>query len=113
MGRRRTEARRRSIEAGATATSSAPIDSVEVLIARARRLWTRGDLHRALTVLRAACNEDEWRARSWTLFAARLAEAGQREEAAQAFCRARWLRKRAGDTARAAITERLAVRAAA
>jgi Tfp pilus assembly protein PilF len=113
MGQRRTAARRRSIEARATATPQAPIDSVEALVGRARRLWTRGELHRALTLLREACNEDEWRARTWTLFAARLAEAGRREEAAQSFARARWLRKRDGDTARADITEQLAARAAA
>ena len=59
-------------------------------------------------LLREACNEDEWRARTWTIFAARLVEAGQREEAAQAFTHARWLRKREGDGARVAIIERLA-----
>ena len=59
-------------------------------------------------LLREACNEDEWRARTWTIFAARLVAAGQREEAARAFTRARWLRKREGDGARVAILERLA-----
>lgn len=85
-----------------------PIDHVELLVARARRLWTRGELHRALMLLREACNEDEWRARTWTIYAARLVEAGQREEAGRAFTRARWLRKREGDGARVAIIERLA-----
>jgi Flp pilus assembly protein TadD len=108
MGQRRTAAKRRSIEARTIATSSPPIDPVDVLVARARRLWTRGDLRRALSVLREACNADEWRARTWTILAARLALAGQREEAAQAFTRARWLRKREGDGPRAAILERLA-----
>lgn len=108
MGRRRTPARRQAVDAQATATSATPIDHVEVLVARARRLWTRGDPHRALMLLREACNEDEWRARTWTIFAARLVEAGQREEAAQAFTHARWLRKREGNGARVAIIERLA-----
>jgi Flp pilus assembly protein TadD len=112
MGRRRTDARRGATEAPTIGTSSTPLDSVEVLVARARRLWTRGELRLALRVLREACNEDEWRARTWTIFAARLAQAGQREEAAQAFTHAGWLRKREGDTARAAIVARLA-RAAA
>jgi len=112
MGQRRTAARRASIEARATETVSTSLDSVEVLVARARRLWTRGDVRHALMLLREACSEDEWRARTWTIYAARLVEAGQRVEAAQAFTRARWLRKRAGDGARVAVIERLA-RAAA
>ena len=101
------------MEASANAISPASIDSVEQLVVRARRLWTRGEIRRSLSMLREACNEDEWRARTWTIFAARLAEAGLRDEAAQAFTRARWLRKRAGDGARAAVTEQLAARAAA
>jgi Tfp pilus assembly protein PilF len=121
VSQRRTAARRRSIEARANANANAdanviapaPIDSVELLVARARRLWTQGEIRRSLSLLREACNEDEWRARTWTILAARLAEAGLRDEAAQAFTRARWLRKRAGDGARAAVTERLAARAAA
>ena len=119
MGQRRTAVRRRSIEARVNADAStiapapAPLDSVEQLVARARRLWTRGEIRRSLSVLREACNEDEWRARTWTILAARLTEAGLREEAAQAFTRARWLRRRAGDGARAAVTERIAARAAA
>ena len=99
--------------ANAYANAIAPIDSVEQLVARARRLWTRGEIRRSLSMLREACNEDEWRARTWTILAARLVEAGLRDEAAQAFSRARWLRKRAGDGARAAVTEQLAARAAA
>ena len=119
MGQRRTAARRRSIEERASTnvkakvTAPAPIDSVEQLVARARRLWTRGETRRALSLLREACSEDEWRARTWTILAARLTQAGLRDEAAQAFTRARWLRKRAGDGARAAVTERLAALAAA
>lgn len=101
------------MEVNANANPPVPIDSVEQLVMRARRLWTRGDHRASLAVLREACNEDEWRARTWTILAARLAEAGLRDEAAQAFTRARWLRKRAGDGARAAITEQLAARAAA
>lgn len=104
------------METRATATVSTPaetpLDSINTLVARARRLWTRGEIRRALSLLREACYEDEWRARTWTIYAARLVEAGQREEAAQAFTRARWLRKREGDGARVAIIERLA-RAAA
>jgi Tfp pilus assembly protein PilF len=119
MSQRRTAARRRSnaeranAKVNAKVSAPAPLDSVEQLVARARRLWTRGEIRRSLSLLREACNEDEERARTWTILAARLVEAGLRDEAAQAFARARWLRKRAGDGARAAVTERLAARAAA
>jgi Tfp pilus assembly protein PilF len=113
MSRRRTAASGRAIEAQATHAAPVPLDAVEQLVARARRLWARGDQRRSLSVLREACNEDEWRARTWTIFAARLVQAGLRDEAAQAFTRARWLRKRAGDGRRAAVTEQLAARAAA
>ena len=94
-------------------TTPASTDPIDVLVARARRLWTRGDVRLALTLLREACQQDEWRARTWTILAARLAEEGQRDEAVRAFNRARWLRKRAGDGARVAVLDRLAARAAA
>jgi Flp pilus assembly protein TadD len=116
VGRRRTAARKLVIEQRATMTSLLPVipvDPIDALVERARRLWTRGESHRALLLLRDACHQDEWRARTWTIFAARLAEVGQREEAAQAFNRARWLRRRDGDGARVAVIERLAARLAA
>lgn len=113
MRSRRTAATRGTERARASAAPPAPRDAVEELVERARRLWTRGELRRALAALRAACHEDEHRARTWTILAARLVEAGHRDEAAEAFTRARWLRKRAGDGARAAVIERLAARAAA
>jgi Tfp pilus assembly protein PilF len=116
VGRRRTAARKLVLEGRVTMTVPRPVDPVDpidALVERARRLWTRGEMHRALTLLREACHLDEWRARTWTIFAARLAEAGQRDAAAEAFNRARWLRRREGDGARVAVIERLAARAAA
>lgn len=114
MGQRRTAARKLVIEQRATTTSPLdPVDPIDALVERARRLWARGEIHRALSLLREACHQDEWRARTWTIFAARLAEVGQREEAAQAFNRARWLRRREGDGARVTVIERLAARLAA
>ena len=113
MGRRRTAARKLVLEGRATATLTTPRDPVDALVERARRLWVRGESHRALTLLREACHHDEWRARTWTIFAARLTEVGLREEAAQAFNRARWLRRREGDGARVAVIDRLVARAAA
>jgi Tfp pilus assembly protein PilF len=88
-------------------------DPVEALIARARRERAKGDMRRAAVLLREACALDEWRPRSWTLLAALLAGEGRCEEAARAFHQARWLRVRAGEKARAAVTERLAARLAA
>jgi Tfp pilus assembly protein PilF len=95
--------------AGGDAPSErAPEDPIETLIRRSRRCRQRGDTRRALVLLREACALDEWRARTWTLLGARLIEAGRRDEAAASFEQARWLRARAGDKARAAVTARLA-----
>lgn len=83
-------------------------DPIELLVIRARKLRQKGDLRRALVTLREAANRDEWSARTWTLLGALLADMGHHAEARDAFHRARWLRARAGDNARAAVTERLA-----
>ena len=112
MGRRRTEARKQKLgerSSGSVAVAPAPaLDPIETLIARSRRERARGDSRRALVLLREACALDEWRARSWTLLGASLARSGANEEARQAFNHARWLRARAGDQGRAAVTARLA-----
>jgi Flp pilus assembly protein TadD len=81
---------------------------VEILVTRARRLRRRGDARGALVLLRQACALDEWRARTFTLLGAQLAREGRRDEAGRALNQARWLRARAGDKARAAVTARLA-----
>lgn len=115
MGRRRAAARKGQFEArsgivpprGAAAEVT---DPVEILVVRARKLRQKGDLRRALVTLREACKLDEWRARTWTLLGAELARLGQRADAVQAFEQARWLRARAGDKARAAVTAELAAR---
>jgi Flp pilus assembly protein TadD len=115
MGQRRAAARKWKIEAGTAALPppAIPDDPVEALIARARRSKVRGDTRRAVILLREACHLDEWRARTWTILGALLAETGRREEAAQAFLQARWLRARAGEKARAAVTGQLAAKQAA
>lgn len=82
-------------------------DPVETLIARARRLRRRGDARGALVLMRQACSLDEWRARPFTLLGVMLSRTGRFEEAARALGHARWLRVRAGETARARVTERL------
>lgn len=113
MGRRRTEARKQKLSLGAGTRVEAPAviaDPVEALVVRARKLRQKGDQRRALLMLREACHLDEWRARTWTLLGAFLGELGQRGEAVTALHRARWLRARAGEKARAAVTARLAAR---
>jgi Flp pilus assembly protein TadD len=117
MSRRRAEARKWALQAGPSTLSTlapAPIDDpIEQLIARAQKAKSKSDARRAIVLLRQACALDEWRARTWTLLAVLLAEEGVCGEASQAFKHARWLRLRAGETARAAVTERLAARLAA
>jgi len=101
------------VRAGATPLPHAPptlTDPVEILLVRARKQRRKGDLRKAQMTLREACHLDEWRARPWTLLGALLAEMGQRAEAIEAFNRARWLRARAGEKARAAVTAELAAR---
>lgn len=85
-------------------------DAVEQLIARARKLRSRGDQRRALLTLREACALDEWRARSFALLGAWLIEGRQSVEAAQALRHACWLRGRAGELGRARATASLLAR---
>jgi Flp pilus assembly protein TadD len=112
MGRRRTEARKQKL--GDSALFAAPDagatsgDPVETLIARSRKHRAKGDTRRAVVLLRQACALDEWRARTWTILGALLAREGASAEAGRALNQARWLRVRAGERARAAVTERLA-----
>ena len=112
MNRRRIEARKQKLaeKSGASAEASAApaSDPIEALIARSRRERARGDTRRAVVLLRQACALDERRARTWTLLGAILGRAGAKSEAVQAMNQARWLRARAGEKARAAVTARLA-----
>jgi Flp pilus assembly protein TadD len=114
MGRLRTEARKQKlVERSVPSVQAAPSvsdDPIETLIARSRRSRAKGDARRALVLLRQACALDEWRARTWTLLGAMLARQGATEEAGRALNQARWLRARAGEKARAAVTRRLVER---
>ncbi|HVK70302.1 MAG TPA: hypothetical protein VM694_37870 [Polyangium sp.] len=58
-------------------------------------------------LLRQACSQDEWRARTFTLLGALLSKEGHHDEAATALAHARWLRQRAGEAPRAEVTARL------
>lgn len=106
MSRRRGAAKQRKALEN-VAPPASPDDAVEVLVARARRLRRRGDTRRSLVLLRQACALDEWRARTYTLLGVQAAHEGLVAEATQALKQARWLRARAGDKARAAVTARL------
>ena len=108
MGRRKTEARIERMRGAPIALPKLPDDPVEALIVRARKIRDRGDIRRTLVLLRQACALDEWRARSFTILGALLAQEGMFDEAQRALNHARWLRARAGEKARAAVTERLA-----
>jgi len=105
MSRRSAKTRCRRVAVVAPPSSDDPI---EVLVARARRLRRKGETRRALVLLRQACALDEWRPRTYTLLGVQAAREGLRAEASQALNQARWLRARAGDEARAAVTARLA-----
>jgi len=77
------------------------------LIARARRARRRGEARKALVALREACARDESAAWLYALYGALLARQGRRDEAAVALRHAVWLRRSAGDIARARSTQRL------
>jgi hypothetical protein len=102
MNRRRVEARKQKLaERSGGAVVAAPIaaaDPIETLIGRSRRERARGDIRRAVVLLRQACALDEGRARTWTLLGALLGRTGARDEALRALRQARWLRNRAGET---------------
>jgi hypothetical protein len=111
MRRQRERGAQAEVSVGDGAASRGEEDPVEMLIARARRLRRRGDRRGALLALRQACLLDEWRARTYTLFGARASEAGRYDDAVKALRHARWLRQRAGETSRAAVTAQLLERA--
>jgi len=104
---------RRSRSEGSVVHAFGPVaaashdDPIEELIRRSRRCRHKGDSRRALVLLREACARDEWRARSFTLLGVLLGDMGRRDEAVTALEHARWLRHRAGEDGRAAVTERL------
>lgn len=111
MSRRRAEERRqRLFGQPASLVPPSSDDPVEQLVARARRLRRKGDARGTLVMLQRACALDEWRARTYTLLGVELAHQGRSADAARALNQARWLRARAGDKARAAVTAELAAK---
>lgn len=92
-----------------TTIRSGPIDDdpIEALIRRSKRQLRKGDARTAVVLLQRACSMDEWRARTFTLLGALLTNVGKNDDAERALLHAHWLRQRAGEMSRAAVTERL------
>jgi Flp pilus assembly protein TadD len=105
MSRRRSRGEEQTTRGVASVVSIT--DPIELMIARAQKLRRRDETRKALVLLREAAATDEWRARTWTILAAFLADLGRDAEAMSAFKQAKWLRVRAGERARADITAKL------
>jgi Flp pilus assembly protein TadD len=82
-------------------------EPLEGKLSRARRCRRRGEERRAMLLLREACFEQSDDARLWTLYGVQCARLGRRDDAIHALGQARWLRERARDTRRAAVTHAL------
>src|SRR5258706_6833481 len=80
-----------------------PIDA----IARVRKLRARGEARKAIVLLGGACMRDETDAVLWTMYGALEAKAGHDADARRALKHAVWLRRCAGDFARARSTQAL------
>lgn len=80
------------------------------IIGRARALRRRGEARRALVLLRGRCLRDEENASLWAAFGHFLGELGRIDEAEQALTHALWLRRTAGDDARAQTLRTLLMR---
>lgn len=68
---------------------------------------SRGDVRRAIVILRQATTLDSYRARTFTLLGMLLRSRGKNEEAERTLRHALWLRSRAGEMGRAEATSRL------
>jgi len=105
MSRKRRE---RSNPNEAKPVVEAPLDSVDALLLKARKLRKKGEDRKAFVTLRHAVNLDEKRPRAWALLGAMAERMGLDDEAARAFDQARWLNVQGGFARRAAVCERLA-----
>ena len=80
---------------------------LDALMDRARRLRRKGELRRALAVLREACLREEHDAARWALYGALSLDAGRHDDGVKALRHAIWLRHRAGDSVRVGTTQAL------
>lgn len=76
------------------------LSPAEQLLRRALRLRRRGEARKALVAFRETCAYDERSPKAWTLYGVLCAELGRVDEAQNAFHRALWLRKQAGQSRR-------------
>ncbi|HET9958594.1 MAG TPA: hypothetical protein VFQ61_29065 [Polyangiaceae bacterium] len=86
---------------------TAVLDPVEQLVARARRMRSKGEAKRSLTLLREACCLAEQDARLWTLYSIQCWRLGQRNEGRRALRQALWLRERERDESRVRVLKQL------
>jgi Flp pilus assembly protein TadD len=79
----------------------------EVLVRQARRHRRRGEHRRAMVLLREACQLVGDDARLWTLYGVSCVKLRRVSEGKRALSQALWLRNRAHDAPRAAVTQRM------
>lgn len=82
-------------------------DPVTAALARARRARRKGKARQEVNALREACSLREFDACLWTLLAVAWLRMSRVDDAVCAFRHALWLRERAGEEKRAAVTRRL------
>jgi Flp pilus assembly protein TadD len=82
-------------------------ERAEELTVRAQKLKRKGELRRAVVVLREACAIEEENAVRWMLLGDVLFRTGKKEDAARAMKQALYLRERWGDRARAGAIRRI------
>lgn len=82
-------------------------DPVASALCRARRARRKGKPRQEVNALRLACSLREYDACLWTLLGVAWVRMSRAEDAVSAFRHALWLRERAGEQKRAAVTRKL------
>ncbi len=82
--------------------------SASALCRRALRHRRRGEERRALVLLREAAHSSHGDAHLWAQYGVQCLRMGRKEHGAKALAQAAWLRERAGQHRRAAVTRALA-----
>ncbi len=82
-------------------------DPVSAALARARRARRKGQARQEFHALREACALGEYDATLWTMLGAACMRQERWDEAVSALKHALWLRDRAGESKRAAVTRTL------
>ncbi len=84
-----------------------PVDPVASALGRARRARRKGKARQEANALREACSRREYDATLWTMLGAAWLRMSRTDDAIMALKHALWLRERAGDSKRAAVTRKL------